>query len=112
MNEFEIQDEELELSLAALESEDDKPCGCSDKTAMETDNPFGLEEFSESDDLIAELDFALNSIESGGEMMAGDALSSDAFELEMMGGTSEIKLEDLIALTEKNPGLKITISHL
>lgn len=112
MNELEILDEELEASFAALEAGDDKPCGCGNKTEMESENPFGMDAFSESDELENELQLALDSFDGGAGTFSGDPFSSDnELELAMMGETSQITLENLIALTERNPGLKITLSQ-
>lgn len=109
---------ELETNLLnALQSAQsvsaEKPCGCHDKAASgELADPFG--QTGDASDLVAQLDSALGAALSGAQTdFAGlDTLSFDeemAFA-QMSEGTN-LRLEDILALTEKYPGLKITFSY-
>jgi hypothetical protein len=90
----------------------EKPCGCHDKAAASLAE--GFDELSDSSDLAAQLDSALGAALSGAEseFASLDTLSLDeelAFA-QMSEGTN-LSLEDILALTEKYPGLKITFSY-
>jgi hypothetical protein len=97
MNEFDNLEQELSASLSAL----DKPCGCHDKGA-ESENPFA--EFTNSDDLVSELESALNSLDNG--MLSPE----EALEFASFGDSGGAGLSDIISVLEQNPGLKITLS--
>lgn len=102
MNDLENLEQELNASLAALAASD-KPCGCHDKQAAASDDsPFA--EFMGADDIASELELALGAL-------GGSELSSDeALEFAMASATPSVGLEDLVALAQQYPGLKITFS--
>jgi hypothetical protein len=103
MNEFDDLEQELNVSLAALDVSSPKPCGCHE-SGVEAENPFA--EFSGSDDLTNELELALASLDDGENLSA-----EEAFEFASVAGSSNIGLEDIVSLTEQYPGLKITFSQ-
>jgi hypothetical protein len=90
MNEFDNLEQELSASIAAV----DKPCGCHDKTA-ENENPFA--DLSSTDNLTAELETALSSLE-------------DVLEFASLEDANDIGLSEIVSILQKNPGLKITLS--
>ena len=73
---------------------------------------FASEGGSGSDDLIAQLETALNSLSSeDASPFELDALSlEDQLESAAFGDENSLTLEDLLAFAERNPGLKITFS--
>lgn len=109
---------ELETNLLnALENlgsvSGDKPCGCHENQAAAGEAAV-FDELTDSSDLAAQLDSALGAISFGAEseFAALDTLSLDeelAFA-QMSEGTN-LSLEDILTLTEKYPGLKITFSY-
>jgi hypothetical protein len=112
---------ELETNLLnALQSVEsssgEKPCGCHDKAALggEATDIFGSGQMGEASDLEAQLDAALGAALSGAEHDFA-ALDSLSFEEEMafaqINEGTNLSLEDILALTEKYPGLKITFSY-
>jgi len=100
MTGYDNLEQELQASLAAL---DEKPCGCHETS----ENPFG-EEFSASDDLTTELEFALSGL--GGEGETEALTTEEALEFASVAGASANTLDDVISILGQNPGLKITFS--
>jgi hypothetical protein len=91
----------------------EKPCGCHENQAA-TSEEATFDQLTDSSDLVAQLDSALGAALSGAEseFASLDTLSLDeelAFA-QMSEGTN-LSLEDILALTEKYPGLKITFSY-
>lgn len=104
MSEIDDLEKELNESLAALGDSGSKPCGCHDANVIEAGaNPFA--EFSASEDAGAELELALGSL-------AGEDFSSeDALEFASAANGPTLGLEEIVALTQQYPGLKITFSN-
>jgi hypothetical protein len=103
MNEIDDLEKELNESLAGLSDSGPTPCGCHEAKAGDTgENPFA--EFSMSEDAGAELELALGSL-------AGEDFSSeDALEFAVASSETSVGLEEIVALTQQYPGLKITFS--
>lgn len=101
MNEFENIEQELTANLSAL---DEKPCNCHEPG----ENPFSSGEFSSGDDLMNELQFALDSL--NGESSMAQLSEEEAMEFASVADSSETSIGDLVAVLEQNPGLKITLS--
>jgi hypothetical protein len=88
---------ELDSALAAVEKEGD--CGCGGK---KSDGGMSAAE----DGLAAELEAALDAVEA--EDVFGGAPEEDPFsDLAMAAG---VGLDDIVAVVERHPGLKICIS--
>ena len=104
MNELENVEQELSKSLAAV----DTPCGCSDKSVAAEENPFA--EFASSDTLMSELESALGSLDDGADRVPQLAFN-EALEFASLADGGNQGLEDIIAVLEKYPGLKITLSY-
>src|SRR4051812_32764442 len=105
MNDIENLEQELNASLVALGGADSKqPCGCHDKNvASAGDDPFA--DLYGAEDLSAELELALGGF--GGE---DDAFSEDALEFAVPTEQLSVGIEEIVALTQQYPGLKITFS--
>ncbi|HUR98942.1 MAG TPA: hypothetical protein VMZ26_12820 [Pyrinomonadaceae bacterium] len=103
MSEIDDLEKELNESLAGLGASSEKPCGCHDAKGAAADNPFA--EFSASEDAAAELELALGAL--GGE----DFSAEDALEFAMASSAPSVGLEEIVALTQQYPGLKITFSN-
>ena len=103
MSEIDDLEQELNASLAALGGESDKPCGCHDKTAASMDdNP--VADLSGADDPGAELELALGAFGDEG------AFDDSALDFAVPTDAPNIGLEEIVALTQQYPGLKITFS--
>lgn len=101
MNELESIEQELTANLSAL---DEKPCNCHESN----DNPFSSGEFSSDDELMNELQTALNSLNEDSSM--AQLTAEEAMEFASVADYSDTGLSDLISVLEQNPGLKITLS--
>ena len=111
---------ELETNLLnALQNAEsvakDKPCGCHEKSASAEADVFGPGQMGDGSDLEAQLDAALGAALSGAE--SSDFATFDALSLDEEMAFAEVNeganlsLEDILTLTEKYPGLKITFSY-
>ena len=104
MNEIGNLEQELNASLAALGDSDSKPCGCHEKNvASAGDDPFA--DLAGSEDPRAELELALGAF--GGE---DDVFSEDALDFAVPTEELSVGIEEIVALTQQYPGLKITFS--
>ncbi len=101
MNEFESIEQELLTNLSAVK---DKPCNCHEPA----ENPFSSGEFSSGDDLMNELNSALNSL--SGEGLMAQLTAEEAADFASVADSSVTNISNLVAVLEQNPGLKITLS--
>jgi hypothetical protein len=112
-------EQELLGALQALDNSStaEKPCGCQEAVgAAETGESdlFAFDQLSSSMDLGAELDSALDSLlsEAGSELTGLESLSvEDELEFAALEEGPTLSLEDILEITEKYPGLKITFSY-
>ena len=112
----ELETELLNALQTAETTSGDKPCGCHENKAASNDSSdiFGFDQMTESSDLEAQIDSALSTIFSGAEseFASLDALSIDEeLAFAQMSEGAGLTLEDILAVTEKYPGLKITFSY-
>lgn len=113
-------EQELLGALQALDNSStaEKPCGCQEAAGASAltseSNIFGFDQLSSSTDLTAELDSALDSLlsEGGSEFAGLESLSiEDELEFAALEEGTSLTLEDILEITEKYPGLKITFSY-
>jgi hypothetical protein len=109
---------ELEQNLLnALEAvEQDKPCHCNEQSGTGSGNfdVFGSDLEGESSNLEGRLDAALSGLLSDSEspFASLENLSvEDELAFAELEEPSRLSLEDVLAVTEKYPGLKITFSY-
>lgn len=109
MNDLENLEQELTANLAAAVSAAEKPCGCHEKS----ENPFGDVEGAAagSNDLLAELELAVSGLGAEFADSSQQLTAEEAFEFASVAGDSGTSLEDIVALVEQYPGLKITFSR-
>jgi hypothetical protein len=103
MSEIDDLEQELNASLAELGGESDKPCGCHEKGVAMGENPFA--DLSGADDPGAELELALGAFTDEG------AFDDSALDFAVPTDAPNIGLEEIVALTQQYPGLKITFSN-
>lgn len=119
MEDIEMAELETNLLKALQNAESasaEKPCGCHEKAASaeSATDMFGFGQSGEGADLGAQLDAALGAALSGAEndLAAFDTLSLDEeMAFAQVSEGANLSLEDILALTEKYPGLKITFSY-
>ncbi len=109
-------EQEVQNALAALAQEaEKKPCGCNDTAAAgDALDIFGAEESPAPAGLAAQLDMALNSVrtEDWDPFAASGELTVEAaLEFAEVEAGPQLSLNELLALVEKYPGLKITFSY-
>ena len=103
MSEIDDLEKELNESIAGLGTSGEKPCKCHEAHGEAAgENPFG--ELSMSEDAGADLELALASF------AGGDFSSEDALDFAVASSETSVGLEEIVALTQQYPGLKITFS--